>query len=122
MNGKTPFELIDGQPINLNLQSHRDMVIQRNKNLEYAIQNGIELSAINVEVSVEVSINCLKCGWGIVSTITDTRVHIDDFKLEKTVQQKPIVCACCETKYRYDYMNSVFTVVLKKHDLKPVRK
>lgn len=116
-----PFNYIDGKPINLELQSHRDEVIYRNKTLLKALDAGLELSKISVSLFVDFEFQCVKCGTNITERIYGTYVEITEFDLEVLSQKEKIKCPCCKTTYRYDQFNQNFTVVLPKIINKPVK-
>lgn len=106
-----PFEKINGKPIDLSNKEHRDIAIKRQKTLENAIENGLCISKVKVNVFVDVEFDCLKCG-----TPLDERVSVEDgvdifhYELETNIAGKKIQCNCCNTKYTYSYQGEVFYV------------
>ena len=107
----TPFDKVNGEPLNLSLQSHRDKVIERNKILANAIQNGLGAENVNTSIVILFEFNCVKCGSHVSRGINE-KIIIDDCDIEKIAQSSSIPCSCCQTKYRYDRENFNFTVVV----------
>ena len=98
-----PFELIDDKKIDLCNQHHRDIVIQRNKELEKCIAEGLELSKVKMEVIFRVKLECKKCGTLLEEDDTETLDDIDVFDYEITRHFPTLKCTNirCQTKYVY---------------------
>ena len=58
----TPFDKIDGKPIDLKNPLHRDIIVARNKNLEFALRDGLAIEECRVSIAVRLELDCLKCG------------------------------------------------------------
>jgi hypothetical protein len=107
-----PFDEINGEQIDLTNQSHRDEIIRRNKVLDKAVNDGVELDKIKVTILIDVEFQCVKCGTNI-----EHRKHnydIDDFDFSIEDNMPTIKCKGCSTKYCYNDKKSVYDVILVK--------
>lgn len=117
-----PFEKIDGKPIDVNNQQHRDIVIQRNKKLEFAIDNGLSVEKVTFEVEVDIKLSCLKCGSSLQSTIRSYYVDcISTYDLEDEISGNKIECGCCQTSYTYNSRTKTFSVKLPKPQITKIK-
>lgn len=106
-----PFQKIDGKPIDLNNQQHRDIVMQRNKKLEYAIENGLCVTKVKINVFVDVEFDCLKCGTSLDERVSiEHGVDIFEFELDSELGGSSVKCKCCETRYVYSSLKELFYV------------
>lgn len=108
-----PFDLIDGKKIDLNNQSHRNIVIQRNKTLQKALEEGICIldKIVNIKVITRVTIDCLVCG----STIDED--NVEDFKdvMNEYPSRLPTIkCSCCKTSYHYHKNDDTYNLSIPK--------
>lgn len=110
------FDFINGEKIDLTKQSHRDIVIQRNKELQSAIENGLDLFNTKVSVQVNVEFNCLKCGDSVHGS------HMEQWDGSGAEVEEIIpscTCTTCKTKYRYFKSEEAFYPVMPEPELKP---
>lgn len=110
------FDKIDGKKIDLSNKHHRDVVLQRNKELEQAVENGLEPnygrdSKCKITVEITTEITCLKCGENIQNTkyknYEDVVNDIDEFV-------PTVSCTECGTKYSYHPAEENFHVAIPK--------
>lgn len=106
-----PFNYIAGEKIDLQNPKHRDEVINRNKKLQSAIDNGIGWDSFKVNLEIEVKMNCVKCGSEIVEHTKGTIYSFDD---ELDLAAPNFMCDCCETHYKYNYKKEVYKVSVPK--------
>lgn len=113
-----PFDYTDkSQRIRLDLsnQAHRDIVIQRNKNLNNAIENGLDVNLFRqVKVEITTNLDCLKCGSSISGSVTYD-YGFDDFEIENEIPS--VECYCCKTKYYYNKRNFTFELSFPKVEI-----
>ncbi|MVO09763.1 hypothetical protein GOQ30_11395 [Flavobacterium sp. TP390] len=113
------FDYVGKEKLDLAKQEHRDVVIQRNKNLEYFIKNDIcvydNKDILKIKVEFTVTINCLVCG----NTIDKDKEV--DFEEISNIHLPVVKCSCCETSYHYTNKNEVYQIALKKTE-KPTKK
>lgn len=106
------FDYIDGQPIDLSNPNHRDVIIQRNKDLQNAVDNGLEIGRFypkaKVTIRVTTEIQCLKCGKHIDE---DTFNHLQAVEKYLFSAIPDVTCNNCGTTYECDQKNVRFNVV-----------
>lgn len=109
----TPFKLINGEPIDLKRQEHRDEIIKRNRALESAVAMGTDKFTISIRIEVE--LNCLKCG-----TRLEGYEDQDYFSFSDIDDHMPnLTCGNCGTKYTHNPEDQVYNVKLKNKNPKP---
>lgn len=115
------FKYINNEKVDLSRQDHRDVIIQRNKALDLAVKDGLDLKHVRVSVEITVEMDCLKCGnW--VRNWNDEVLDDHEYAEFEIDRNLPIAkCSECDTKYIYDRSEDNFTVILKKSDLKPIK-
>jgi len=95
---RTPFQLVDGEPIDLSIPRHRDVVLQRNKNLERAQKFGVALGQALITVRIEVDMDFFKCGRSLNAESKITWYGEDPIIDEEI---KDLHCGICQTRYTY---------------------
>jgi|GEM_PF-3339054 hypothetical protein len=113
-----PFEKIDGKEIDLSNKNHRDIVIQRNKELNKVLENGLPISDVNINLTLEAVFNCFKCGTRLSLSYTNHSIDVFTTEIEHQLSGKSITCGCCKTKYKYSYRDEVFYATLEEKTIK----
>lgn len=115
-----PFDFIEGKKVDLNNQQHRDVIIQRNKELQKAIDEGIsifETNNLKVKIISRVEITCYVCGSHIeeddVNDLDDVYNSYPDKYLPKLLK-----CNCCKAKYSYHSHSDSYYVIPNKETKK----
>ncbi len=93
---KTPFDYIDGQEIDLNNDSHRKTVIERDRRLDYFVSNKTELEEMSPQIKVSATIHCLKCGSEMKN---ENHLDADDLDSEINECFDEFKCSCCGSSY-----------------------
>lgn len=96
-----PFDFIDGKKLDINNQSHRDIVIKRNKELQKALDEGVfifESNNVKIKVITRVTIDCLVCGSAIDEENVENFEDVCDGYYSKLPTVK---CSCCKASYHY---------------------
>lgn len=117
------FDYIDGKKVDLGNPVHRDVIIQRNKALQHAVENGLDIeygydSKCKVVVRITTEIQCLKCGDNITENKDEDFEDVVD-NLESYIPT--VKCDNCGTKYSYYVHDGDFCVTLPKPQIpKPI--
>ncbi len=114
-----PFNLINGEKVDLSNPKHRDEVIARNKKLQSAIENGIKWGNFKITIETNLEITCPKCGYEIVKYFQKKITEIDDFGL---IQPPNFVCPCCESHFTYSNKKDVYKIQIPKPKFPPPTK
>lgn len=114
-----PFNYVNGEKIDLQNPKHRDEVINRNKKLQSAIENGIGLDDfIKITIDTNLETTCLKCGHEIVKHFRLKLDYAEDLEL----RIPNFICPCCESYYTYSQEKEVYKVSVPKPKLPPPAK
>lgn len=109
---KTPFEMINGDPVDLFIQEHRDIVMQRNKTLEKALKEGCILPPDAIKVNIHVEFDCLKCGSNVYEIHYEEFDNFIEFDPGQSVPHP--TCSTCQTRYKYDHLDARFYPKIKQ--------
>jgi len=108
-----PYQLNDkGKPIDLNDPKDCEIVIKRNKFLQEAIDNGVQLYDVEVKASINIEFPCFKCGSPIELTNIPC-LENGYYVLELEELFTKVKCSCCGSKFRIDEGNNIFLIQQK---------
>lgn len=114
----TPNQLnLNGRPVDLTNQQDIDLIIKRNARLNRAIESGLPVYELNVKAYLELSFECLKCGYTI-----ENRVNTDEEDPHFVVYDENawtgFKCKTCNASYRYDEESGNIFFVRAKESVK----
>ena len=110
---KRPFDYINGHDkIDVNNPAHQKVVIQRDKKLKKAVEEGIYLDEFKVWIKYE--FQCPSCG----NTIYDDEFVDDSYDEIINVLPDTINCKCCDANFYLQTYFQKYTCVIPKTVLK----
>jgi endogenous inhibitor of DNA gyrase (YacG/DUF329 family) len=105
-----PFDYIKCEKIDVNNPAHQEVVIQRNKKLQKAVESGISLYEFILNISYE--FQCPNCGTLIQE---DESIDDRDFYEEIVdVLPKTIECDCCDAQFYLKTSEQKYTCKIPK--------
>lgn len=110
------FDKVNGKKIDLNNKHHRDVVLQRNKELQHAVDNGLEpkyvqASICKIKVRITTEIYCLKCGDYVEA---ENHADFEDVPDELGDHVPDVKCHGCATRYTYHPSDGFFHLSFPK--------
>lgn len=111
--GFVPFDMVGNEKFDPNNYRHRDAVIERNKRLEKAINEGISLNdkKLSVHIKIEANLQCLKCGTELTKKHQSLQVgNIYHFEVAECMPD--LKCKCCGAKYTFSPSKEVYKITL----------
>lgn len=112
-----PFDFnLSGDKIDLSRDADRNLVIERNKKLNEAVENGIEPeNLVKAQIEVKLNFECFKCG----STVEMMKLYDTDVMYGLDLDFSFVTCKC-GTKYIYDEQQTMFWLETKSNLKKDV--
>ncbi|MGJ1368205.1 hypothetical protein [Sphingobacterium spiritivorum] len=110
----TPFQKnLKGEPIDLSKEEDVQLILKRDRKLQNALDNGLEIHELNVKSYVSIKFQCVKCGSS-VGNLAEAENDSSGTGADWFFLLERISCDCCGTVYRWSEKHDLIKVSLPK--------